>query len=101
MTINDMLSHMNNLLPFSNLEMSIYNKLFLEYVTLGGMPEVIRNYIEKGTFEGSLGIQKQLVADYKEDIRKYAEGIDQTRILNVFNSVPSQLAKENKKVSSI
>lgn len=84
MTINDMLSHMNNLLPFSNLEMSIYNKLFLEYVTLGGMPEVIRNYIEKGTFEGSLGIQKQLVADYKEDIRKYAEGIDQTRILNVF-----------------
>ncbi len=96
-TINDMLSHMNNLLPFSNLEMSIYNKLFLEYITLGGMPEVIRNYIEKGTFEGSLGIQKQLIADYKEDIRKYAEGIDQTRILNVFNSVPSQLAKENKK----
>lgn len=96
-TINDMLSHMNNFLPFSNLEMSIYNKLFLEYVTLGGMPEVIRNYIEKGTFEGSLGIQKQLIADYKEDIRKYAEGIDQTRILNVFNSVPSQLAKENKK----
>lgn len=96
-TINDMLSHMTNLLPFSNLEMSIYNKLFLEYVTLGGMPEVIRNYIEKGTFEGSLGIQKQLVADYKEDIRKYEEGIDQTRILNVFNSVPSQLAKENKK----
>lgn len=96
-TINDMLSHMNNFLPFSNLEMSIYNKLFLEYVTLGGMPEVIRNYIEKGTFEGSLGIQKQLIADYKEDIRKYAEGIDLTRILNVFNSVPSQLAKENKK----
>ena len=96
-TIEDMLSHMKNLLPFSNLEMSIYNKLFLEYVTLGGMPEVIRNYIKKGTFEGSLSIQKQLIADYKEDIRKYAEGIDQTRILNVFNSVPSQLAKENKK----
>ena len=77
--------------------MSIYKKLFLEYVTLGGMSEVIRNYIEKGTFEGSLAIQKQLVVDYKEDIRKYVDGIDQTRILNVFNSVPSQLAKENKK----
>lgn len=96
-TITNMLSHMNNLLPFSNLEMSIYKKLFLEYVTLGGMPEVIRNYIEKGTFEGSLAIQKQLVADYKEDIRKCVDGIDQTRILNVFNSIPSQLAKENKK----
>ena len=96
-TIANMLSHMNNLLPFSNLEMSIYKKLFFEYVTLGGMPEVIRNYIEKGTFEGSLAIQKQLVADYKEDIRKCVDGIDQTRILNVFNSIPSQLAKENKK----
>jgi len=91
-TIANMLSHMNNLLPFSNLEMSIYKKLFFEYVT-----EVIRNYIEKGTFEGSLAIQKQLVADYKEDIRKCVDGIDQTRILNVFNSIPSQLAKENKK----
>ena len=41
--------------------------------------------------------QKQLIADYKEDIRKYAEGLDQTRIINVFNSIAPQLAKENKK----
>ncbi len=38
-----------------------------------------------------------MIADYKEDIRKYAEGIDQTRILNVFNHIPVQLAKDNKK----
>ena len=38
-----------------------------------------------------------MIADYKEDIRKYAAGMDQTRILNVFNHIPPQLAKENKK----
>ena len=57
----------------------------------------MREFIENRTFEGTLEIQRQLIADYKEDIRKYAEGLDQTRILNVFNSIPVQLAKENKK----
>ena len=96
-TIKDILSHMKTFTPFSELEMSLFHGIFLDYVILGGMPAVIKEYIEKGTFEGSLDTQHQLIADYKEDIRKYAEGIDQTRILNVFNSVPSQLAKENKK----
>ena len=96
-TIENMLSHMKTFTPFSNLEMSIFQKLFLDYVILGGMPAVVSEYISKGTFEGSLSTQRQLIADYKEDIRKYAEGVDQTRILNVFNSIPAQLAKENKK----
>jgi predicted AAA+ superfamily ATPase len=61
------------------------------------MPAVVREYITKNTFENSLDIQRQLIADYKEDIRKYAEGMDQTRILNVFNQIPPQLAKDNKK----
>lgn len=57
----------------------------------------MREYIEKGNFEGSVEVQQQLLADYKEDIRKYAEGMDQTRILNVYNHIPVQLAKDNKK----
>ena len=58
---------------------------------------IIRSYVEKNTFEGTLQLQRQLMADYEEDIRKYAEGADQTRILNVFRQIPPQLAKENKK----
>lgn len=96
-TTESLLSHMRQLKPFSTLEMSVYHGLFLDYVVLGGMPAVVKDYIIKGTFEGSLDTQRQLIADFKEDIRKYAEGLDQTRILNVFNSVASQLAKENKK----
>ena len=41
--------------------------------------------------------QRQLLADYNEDIRKYAQGLDQGRILNVFEHIPIQLAKDNKK----
>ena len=44
-----------------------------------------------------MGRSGSFLADYKEDIRKYAEGMDQTRTLNVFNQIPPQLAKENKK----
>ncbi|MCC8161620.1 MAG: AAA family ATPase [Lachnospiraceae bacterium] len=96
-TIMEMLAHMKELTPFSKLEMDIYQELFLDYCILGGMPAVVREYIERGTFEGTLALQRQLIEDYKEDIRKYADGMDQTRILNIFNQVPVQLAKENKK----
>lgn len=96
-TIQEMLEHIIQLKSFNEIEMSIYSSLFLDFCILGGMPAVVREYIEKGTFEGSIDIQKQLVADYKEDIRKYADGMDQTRITNVFNHIPVQLAKDNKK----
>ena len=93
----EMLQHMKELKPFSQLELEIYNELFLDFCILGGMPAVVRQYIENKTFEGTLEIQRQLLEDYKEDIRKYADGMDQTRILNVFNHIPIQLAKDNKK----
>ena len=96
-TTSDMLMHMSKLTPFNELEMETYHKLFMDYIILGGMPKVVADYIKKGTFEGSLETQHQLILDYKEDIRKYATGVDQTRIINVFNSIPVQLSKENKK----
>lgn len=83
--------------PYSALEHESYSALFFDYCVTGGMPAVVRSYVEKGTFEGTLQIQRQLNLDYEEDVRKYAEGLDQARILNVLRSVPVQLAKENKK----
>lgn len=96
-TLDDMLAHMNEQRPFNELEFNLYHNLFLDYCILGGMPAVVKEYIEKGTFEGSLATQRQLLLDYEEDIRKYADGLDQTRILNVFRHIPAQLAKDNKK----
>lgn len=91
------LEHMCQLKPFSVLEMQVFMSLFTEYCILGGMPAVVREFIDRGTFEGSLAIQRQLLADYEEDIRKYVDGMDQARILNVFRHIPVQLAKDNKK----
>lgn len=96
-TVQEMLQHMESLIPFNEVEMKVYSGLFLDYIILGGMPAVVRQHIERGTFEGTLAIQQQLLEDYREDIRKYAEGMDQTRILNVFEQIPVQLAKDNKK----
>lgn len=95
--IDDMLAHMLSGKAFSDAEHSIYSNLFLEYCILGGMPAIVSNYIKKGTFEGSLALQRQLLTDYENDIIKYADGLDKAKILNVYRSIPAQLAKENKK----
>ncbi len=95
--IQDMLEHMKQGRPFNEAELSIYDSMFLDYCILGGLPAVVREYISTGIFEGTLQIQRQLLKDYKEDIRKYAEGMDQARIINVLEHIPVQLAKENKK----
>lgn len=96
-TMNDMTSHMLTQTPFSSTEHNIFSNLFIEYCILGGMPAIVSNYISKGTFEGSLDLQRQLLIDYENDIIKYAEGLDKAKILSVYRSIPAQLAKENKK----
>ena len=95
--INSILEHMISLTPFSETELSVYKSLFLDYCVLGGMPDVIKGYIKTGTFSQSLEIQGQIRLEYEEDVRKYAEGLDQAKIISVYRSIPAQLAKENKK----
>lgn len=96
-TIREMYRHVSEHTPFSALEHDLFMLLFRDYCTTGGMPEIVAHYVESGTFEGILAMQQQLVLDYKEDVRKYAQGIEQTRIINVFNRIPVQLAQDNKK----
>ena len=95
--ISDMLKNMLEGRAFSSAEHEIFNRLFLEYCILGGMPKIVSTFLEKKNYEGSLSLQRQLLKDYESDARKYAEGLDQTKIIGVFRSVPAQLAKENKK----
>ena len=91
--VDEMLAHLIEARPFTNVQHKALMDVFLDYCTLGGMPDVVRSYIDRNTFEGSLQTQRQLVLDYREDIQKYAEGLDKGRILNVFNHIPAQLAK--------
>lgn len=94
---DELLHNIVELRPFTTAEMTVFQSLFVDYCILGGMPAVVKQFIERGTFENTLALQRELVSDYKEDFRKYVTGLEQTRLLNVFNHIPVQLAKENKK----
>lgn len=93
----DLLKAMRDATPLSATLVQVMSSAFLDYVLVGGMPAVVLEYVQSGMFSNTLLLQKQLLADYEEDITKYAEGMDQSRILNVFRHIPVQLAKENKK----
>lgn len=96
--VEEMLAAMCSMRPLKHVTHEALRGLFLDYCTLGGMPDVVRLYVENnGSFEGVYERQSQIVRDYRGDVRKYAEGLDQARILNVFNHIPAQLAKENRK----
>ena len=95
--VEALLGHLVDMRPFSPVEMDVFSRLFTDYCVLGGMPAVVRRLVETGTFEGTLKMQRQLIADYREDIRKYVDGLDQMRVLNVFEHIPVELARENKK----
>ena len=95
--ISNIFNHMVCNIPFNETEMNVYKTLFLEYCVLGGMPDVVRTFVTTKTFSFSLSEQEQIRLDYEEDVRKYAQGLDQTKIISVYRSIPAQLAKENKK----
>ena len=95
--LDEMFYHMTNLIPFSEIEMNRYMDLFIDYVIVGGMPNVVRNYVLNKSFQGVNELQKDIIDGYKDDARKYVEGLEQTKIINTFNSIPVQLAKDNKK----
>lgn len=95
--IEDLYQHMITLQPFSQLELDTMMDVFREYMTLGGMPEVVKMYIDNGHFGGTLQLQRQLLKDYEEDITKYAKETDKAKVLAVYNHISTFLAKENKK----
>ena len=92
-----MLERMLEAKPFSPGELGRLEELFMDFVILGGMPSVVATFLEAGHFGGSLDLQRQLLREYRDDIRTYSEGLDQARVTATLESVPMQLAKENKK----
>ena len=95
--VEDIFNNMLEVKPFTNLQMDILFSLFRDYVTIGGMPEVVNTYIKNGNFSGTFAIQKQLLKDYEEDITKYVEGLDKAKVKSVYNHISTFLSKENKR----
>ena len=71
--------------------------LMLEYTAVGGMPDAVRSFVEERDMSKVLRIQRDIVRAYEDDMVKYASRTDKPLIKQCFQSIPQQLAKENKK----
>lgn len=67
------------------------------YYFVGGMPEAVQSFIENKDFNEARDIQKRILAAYEQDFSKHAPYEIVPKIRMIWNSIPSQLAKENKK----
>ena len=72
-------------------------ELLYRYVIVGGLPEVVNCFLETKNIELIYKVQRNLIAEYEEDMVKYADDSDKPHIRECFESIPTQLAKENKK----
>lgn len=74
-----------------------YKELLKKYYFIGGMPEVVSNFIENEDYNEARKIQKEILFGYEQDFSKHAPNKIVPRIRMLWNNIPSQLAKENKK----
>ena len=74
-----------------------YIQLLRQYYYIGGMPEVVLSYQTQNDFKEVRNIQKRILTAYEHDFSKHAPSDIVPRIRMLWNSIPSQLAKENKK----
>ena len=72
-------------------------KLLLEYISVGGMPNVVNEFLATNDMGNVLKAQRDILDTYKDDMIKYAENRDKVLLRECFESIPKQLSKENKK----
>ena len=72
-------------------------QLLLQYTVVGGMPDAVQTFVDTKQMDDVLRIQRDIVRSYEDDMVKYAEKKDKSRIRECFLSIPKQLSKENKK----
>ena len=77
------------------------NEKYLEYINdylvVGGMPEVVNEYIKNKNYQMTYDVQNKIIKSYRDDIIKYADNTQKTKILKCFDSITLQLAKDNTK----
>ena len=76
---------------------NVMMELLYRYVIVGGLPEVVNKFLETKNIELIYQVQRNLIAEYEEDMIKYADDADKARIRECFESIPKQLVRDNKK----
>lgn len=83
--------------PINEVFFNSLKEIHKEYILFGGMPEVAAHYIQNRNVEEAQRLQDYILQAYQLDFVKHADKTTSTKIQQVWNSIPSQLAKENKK----
>lgn len=71
-----------------------YETLFREYMVVGGMPEVVADYVKNADFTKVSALQEKILENYRFDISKHAKGAEKIKVRRCYDAVPKQLAKE-------
>ncbi len=74
-----------------------YDTILREYLVVGGMPEVVADYTENKDFGKVQEIQDKILSSYADDISQHAKGAEKVKVRKCYDSIPWQLARENKK----
>ena len=83
--------------PIDEYILKQLSEQFKMYMLVGGMPNVVNEYIKTNSLSKVLTMQKAIVENYLLDVVKFAETSSKQKIINTFNSIPAQLSKRNKK----
>ena len=95
--IDSVKSCFENEMPVPDGIHKVMMDLLYRYIIVGGLPDVVNTFIETKNIELIYKMQRNIIAEYKEDMVKYADNADKSRIRECFESIPKQLSKENKK----
>ena len=95
--IEELYECMKETKPLTTSQYEAMMNNFKDYMIVGGMPAIVNRFVTQNNYSGILDMQKQIQLDYEEDITKYANGLDQGKILNVYRKIPAFLGNENKK----
>ena len=74
-----------------------FDNILREYIIVGGMPEVVSDFMEFKDFGRVQEIQDKILASYADDISQHAKGAEKVKVRKCYDSIPRQLARENKK----
>lgn len=74
-----------------------FMQLLYRYIVVGGLPAVVNKFIETKHIGQVAEVFKSIISEYEDDMVKYADDKDKPHIRECFESIPQQLAKENKK----
>ncbi len=93
----DYMKSINNLEKISDIFFNMLEEKLKAYFIIGGMPEAVYSWVNDKDIEQVNWIQDNILKSYESDFSKHTQNSEANKISLIWNSIPSQLAKENKK----